>query len=70
MERTSNPFTLHLFRNNNIQRISSSRLRMSHNAAIPDRLTDILSRERADAPSLSDFTALQQIGQVVRLGSL
>ena len=67
MARTSKPFTLHLFRNINVQRISSNRVHMSHNAAIPDCLIDFLSPDRADTPSLSGFVTLQQIGQVVRL---
>ncbi|HED15412.1 MAG TPA: hypothetical protein ENI64_01130 [Gammaproteobacteria bacterium] len=65
MPRPRKPFTLHLFRNNNIQRISAGRLRMDHNATIPDRMVDFLS----DASSLSGFVALQQIGQVVKLVS-
>jgi len=67
MPRTTKPFTLYLFRNNNIQRISSDRLRMDPAGSIPDRLTDLLSRERADAPSWSGFDTLQQIGKVVRV---
>jgi len=63
MEHTGKPLTLHLFRNNNIQRISSDRLRMDHNATIPDRMVDFLS----DASSLPGFVALQKIGQVVRV---
>ncbi len=67
MPRTSKPFTLHLFRNNNIQRISSGRLRMDPAGVIPDRLVDFMSNERADAASLSGFDSLQQIGKVVRV---
>ncbi len=67
MPRTSKPFTLHLFRNNNIQRISSGRLRMDPAGVIPDRLVDFMSNERVDAASLSGFDSLQQIGKVVRV---
>jgi len=67
MPRTSKPFTLHLFRNNNIQRISSGRLRMDPDGVIPDRMVDFMSNERANAPSLSGFDTLQQIGEVVRV---
>jgi len=67
MPRTSKPFTLHLFRNNNVQRISSGRLRMDPAGVIPDRLVDFMSNERTDAPSLSGFDSLQQIGKVVRV---
>jgi len=65
MAHTSTPLPLHLFRNNNIQRISSDRLRMDSSGAIPDRMIDFLSA----ADPLSSFVALQQIGQVVKLVS-
>ena len=65
MARSSKPFTLHLFRNNNVQRISISNTGMDHNTAIPDSL--ITTAQLAGSNSLSGIDALQQIGQVVRL---
>ena len=67
MARLSTPFNLYLFRNNNVQRISSSQRHLTRDATIPDHPFAAMPGPRHHAPTLSGFDSLQQIGQVVRL---